>query len=74
MVYGMAWQARNGIWYGLVGMAIYMVWLGGHGMVYAMVWQASHGIWYGLADIAWYMVWPGEVCHGMWKGIYGFIV
>ena len=31
--------------------------------------QASHGICYGLADMAWYMVWPGEVCHGMWKGI-----
>ena len=38
-------------------------------MVYAMVWQASHSIWYSLADIAWYRVWPGEVCHGMWKGM-----
>ena len=46
-----------------------MVWPNGHGMVYAMAWWASHSICYGLADIAWYMVWPGEVCHGMWKGM-----
>ena len=46
-----------------------MVWPNGHGMVYAMAWWASHSICYGLADITWYMVWPGEVCHGMWKGM-----
>ena len=38
-------------------------------MVYGMAWWARHDIWYGLADIAWYVVWPGEVCHGIWKGI-----
>ena len=46
-----------------------MVWPGGsgHAMVYAM--RASHGIRTGLSDSAWHKIWPGEVCHGMWKGI-----
>ena len=30
-----------------------------------MVWPGGHN----MADIAWHMVWPGEVRHGMWKGI-----
>ena len=55
-IYGMIWQAWHGIWYGLAGMAFFMVCL--------VVW---HGIWYGLGehgvvygitwvDMAWYMV------------------
>ena len=47
MVHVMAWQARHGIWYGLVCMTLYMVWPDGHGMVYVMAWPAWHGIWYG---------------------------
>ena len=48
-VYGMVWRARHGIWYGLAGMAWYMVWSSGHCMVYGMAWWASHGICIGLA-------------------------
>ena len=32
-VYGTAWRAWHGIWYGLVDMAWHMVWPGGHNMV-----------------------------------------
>ena len=53
--YGMAWRARNGVLYGLVGTVGYMVWPGIHSMVYATAWWASQGIWYGLADITWYI-------------------
>ena len=48
MVYDMAWRARNGVWYGLVRTAWYIVWPGGHGRIYAMAWLASHGIWHDL--------------------------
>ena len=47
MVYGIAWRAWQDIWYGLAGMAWYMVLPG-------EVWD---GIWCGLADDM-YMVWP----------------
>ena len=60
MAYGMAWQARHwvwhSIWYGLAGMAWYMVCPGGHGMVYEMSWRARNGVWYGLVGKAWCMV------------------
>ena len=52
IVYGTAWQAWHGIWYclgarngvlyGLLGTACYLVWPGSHGMVYVMAWQASY--------------------------------
>ena len=68
MVYGMAWRALHGIWYGLPGTAWYTVWPGGHGTIYGMAWRAWHGICYGLADMALYMVWPGG--HSMvWEGM-----
>ena len=35
------------MWYGLMGMAWYMVWPGGHGM--KKVWPGGHGIVYGMA-------------------------
>ena len=55
MVYGMAWRASHGVWYGLAGpcmvyrmawQASYgiMVWPGGPGMGYGMALRASHGI------------------------------
>ena len=64
MVYGMAYRAWHGIWYGLEGMAGYMVWLAGMA-------------WYGVAGMSLFMVWPGG--HGMvfrmaWEGhgvVYG---
>ena len=63
MVYGIArrgmglhmvWLGRmTCIWYGLAGMAWYMVWPGGHRMVYriGMVWSVGNDIVYrnGLA-------------------------
>ena len=72
MVYSMAWQALHGImvwpglawhgiWYGVAGIAWYMVWPGGHHMVYGSARHgACHSIWYGLAGMAWCMVWPGR--------------
>ena len=36
------------IWYGLAGMAWYMVWSSRHDMVCGVVWRAWHGIWYRL--------------------------
>ena len=54
MVHGMAWHGKwngltcmaqymlwpdEGIWYSLVGMALYMVQPGGHGMAYDMAWR-----------------------------------
>ena len=36
MVYSMAWRVCHDIWYGLMGMARYMVWPYGHGMGYGM--------------------------------------
>ena len=58
MVYGMAYRAWHGIWYGLESMAGYMVWPGRHVMVYGMALQAWHYLLYGLAGMAWYFVWP----------------
>ena len=43
------YQAWHGIWYGLAGMALFMVWPGGHGMVFGMAWEG----------MAWYTVLPG---------------
>ena len=67
----------HGIWYGLLGMAWYVVWPGGHGRTYGMAWRTWHGIWYGLADMALYMVCP--LGHGMvygmaWEGIAWYMV
>ena len=66
MVHDMSWLAWHGIWFGLVGMAWYVVLPNGHGMVYGMAWRAWHakryslwtwyGIWFGLARMLWYMV------------------
>ena len=63
MVYSMAWRVCHDIWYGLMGMAWYMVWPYGHGMGYGMV------LWYSLVDMAWYMVIVGG--HGIWCGLSG---
>ena len=43
LLYGMAWRARNGVLYGLVGTVGYLVWPSVHGKVYAMAWKASQG-------------------------------
>ena len=63
MVYGMAWWAWHGIWYGLVGITGHG--LARHSMVYGMAWlygMAWHGIVYCKAWRIWYgmlydMVW-----------------
>ena len=78
----MAWSASHGArhskWYGLAGMAEYMVWPGGQGMVYI-----GNGIIYGMARRSWhgamYMPWPGRhhmvygmawrTSHGIWYGL-----
>ena len=63
MVYSMAWRVWHGIWYGLTGIACYMVWPYRHGMGHGMV------LWNSLVDMAWYMV---MVCgHGIWYGLSG---
>ena len=77
MVYDVALRAWHGLCSGLVGMAWYIVLLGGPGMVYGMSLRAWHGIGYclvryGIAyGVAWqddmYMVWPGR--HGMVNGM-----
>ena len=62
--------AWHNIWYGLVGIAWYMVWPGGQRMVYGMACWAQHDIWYGLVTMAWYMLWPGwhHMVYGMaWR-------
>ena len=87
MVYSMAWRVCHGIWYGLMGMAWYMVWPYGHGLGHGMVlWYSlvdmawymvivgRHGIWCGLSGMAWYMVWLGMPCmvYGLaWKAWHG---
>ena len=68
MVYDMALRAWRGISSGFVGIAWYMVLLGGPGMVDGIYLREWHGIWYCLArygiayGVAWqddmYMVWP----------------
>ena len=78
MVYDMTLRAWHGLCSGLVGMAWYVVLLGGPGMVYGMSLRAWHGIWYRLArygiayGVAWqddiYMEWSGG--HGM---VYGMV-
>ena len=60
MVYGIAWRAWHGIWYGRVGMAWHMVWPVGHNMVQGMVWRG----------IAWYIPWPGNAWHGVWYSLW----
>ena len=60
------------IWYGLTGMAWYMVWSSGHGMVYGVVWWAWHGIWYSLMSIVLYMHRPGERWHGICYTLVGY--
>ena len=75
MVYGMAWLAWHGIWYGLAGKAYGLT---RHGVVYGIPWRAWHGIRFGIVGMAWYMirhggnriwymVWPGG--HGMLNGM-----
>ena len=71
MVYGIAWRGMGlhmvwlsrmtCIWYGLAGIAWYMVWSIGHVLIYGVVWQAWHGNWYGLVGNAWYiaLAWYG---------------
>ena len=46
MIYGMAWQACHGIWYGLIDMTLFMVWPGGHGMWYGL---GGQGMVYGIS-------------------------
>ena len=53
----MALRLCHGVWYGLMGMAWYMVWPIGYGMVYGMAWWAWHGMWYSLAGITGYILW-----------------
>ena len=72
VVYGMVLRAPHGIWYGLAGLAWYIVWFGGLRMVYSMAWRALHGISCGLTGIAWYsMAW--RALHGIWYGLAGII-
>ena len=69
----MAWRPSHGLWYGLVGIAWYMI------MACQTRCGAWHSIWYGLVGIAWYMVWPGgqrmvygKACwarHDIWYGL-----
>ena len=61
MVYDMALRAWHGLCSGLVGMAWYVVLLGGPGMVYGYV----------FAGMAWCMVLPGEVWDCIWCGLAG---
>ena len=78
----MAWRTRHGIWYGLPGMAWYMVLPGGHGRVYGMAWRAYHGIWhiicsclvgngmvYGMACRAWHSISYGQARYGTVYGM-----
>ena len=49
----MVWLGRmTCIWYGLAGMAWFMVWSIGYVMTYDVVWRAWHGNWNGLVGIA----------------------
>ena len=79
----MAWRASHGVWYGLAGLALYIVWSGGHCMVlwyvlaWDMVWPCGHRmVQYGghrmVYGIAWrashgMLLWPGR--QGMGLGI-----
>ena len=82
-LYSMVLRTSHGIWYGMAGIALYMV----------MAWQtrrwACHSVWYGLVGMAWYIVWPGgqgmvydmacgygmiygmawRASHGVWYGL-----
>ena len=53
----------HGIWYGIVGMAWYVVWPDGHGMVYGMAWRAWHGK--GMAWRAWHSIRYGLTMQGI---------
>ena len=69
MMYGLAWRACYGIWYGLAGLAWYIVWLlASHGI---MVWPGELSIGYGLAlRVSPSKVWPGghRMVYGMaWR-------
>ena len=63
MIYGMAYRAWQGIWYGLAryGMVYNIAWRAWHGTY--MVWPREiwHGTLYGLASVAWFLIRPGEV-------------
>ena len=67
MVFGMAWEGIacytvlpwHDIWYGLMGMAWYVLWPDGH-----MVWTDRHGMVYGMAWLAYGMVW--QVMAWLW--------
>ena len=63
MVYGLVCRAWHGIWYGLEGMAGYMVMPGGHSMVYGIASRV----------MGWYMVWPGGITYMVWPGGHGRI-
>ena len=68
MVYDMALRAWHGLCSGLVGMAWYIVLLGGPGMVYGMSLRAWHGIaWRGMGL---HMVWLGRMTC-IWYGLAG---
>ena len=64
MLYGMTWRACHGSWYGLAGMAWYILRPGGHEGY--MVPPSGHGTGYGLVHMVWYMVWLCRHCmvHG----------
>ena len=48
MVYGMAWQASYGLWYGLAGNAWHsMAWQAMHGILYGIICPCGHGMGYG---------------------------
>ena len=69
--HSLSWLARHGIYYGMMGMAWYVVWPDGHGMVWpgghgmgkGMAWRVWHSIWYDLEGMSWFMVWSGG--HGI---------
>ena len=48
-MYDTVWRAWHGIWYGLAGMAWYMLWSGGHAIVNGTAWWATLDICIGMA-------------------------
>ena len=65
MLYSMGWLARYGIWYGLTGMAWYMLWPGGMGWyvvwpggnTWYSLWSGGHDMVYGMDLRAWHVAW-----------------
>ena len=70
MVYDMALRAWHGLCSGLVGMAWYIVLLGGPGMVYDMSLRAWHGIGIAWRGMGLHMVWLGRMTC-IWYGLAG---